>query len=136
MHKRFFSAIISLGRTTARKGLSLKGNMGRKKRGYQIGEGKCSNCCLSGRGVQLSRCGKDGGEGGEAPFTSNGRPAVPRAAWSASARTGRCKKIAVSQKDFSNFFVSYVPRYSQFSCGFRRASEGVPPPTPPPLRFL
>jgi hypothetical protein len=49
---------------------------------------------------------------------------VPRAARSASARTGRCKKIAVSQRVFDNFLVPYVPRYSQFSCGFRRASEG------------
>ncbi|MBQ3506949.1 MAG: hypothetical protein IJA91_00235, partial [Clostridia bacterium] len=39
-------------------------------------------------------------------------------------RAGRRKKIAVSQKVFSIFFVPYVPRYSQFSCGFRRASEG------------
>ena len=52
---------------------------------------------------------------------------------SASARTGRCKKIAVSQRVFSNFPVPYVSRYSQFSCGFRRASEGVPPSDTAPL---
>ena len=56
---------------------------------------------------------------------------------SALTRTGRCKKIVVSQKDFSKFFVPYVSRYSQFSCGFRRASEGVPPSDTAPLaRFL
>ena len=52
---------------------------------------------------------------------------------SASARTGRCKKIAVSQRVFSNFPVPYVSRYCQFSCGFRRASEGVPPSDTAPL---
>ena len=38
---------------------------------------------------------------------------MPRAARSASARTGRCKKIAVSQRGFSNFLVPYVSRYNQ-----------------------
>ena len=65
-----------------------------------------------------------GGKGGAAPLYLSGWPAVPRAAWSASARGGSRKKIAVSQKVFSNFLLPYVPRYSQFSCGFRRASEG------------
>ena len=39
-------------------------------------------------GVQLR-----GGEGGEAPFTPSGRPAVSGAAWSAPTRGGSRKKI-------------------------------------------
>ena len=50
--------------------------------------------------------------------------------------THEIKKIAVSQKVFSDFLVPCVPRYSQFSCGFRRASEGVPPSDTAPLRVL
>ena len=62
---------------------------------------------------------------------------MPRAALSASARAGRRKKIAVSHEVLGIFFVPYVPRYSQFSCGFRRASEGVPPSDTAPLaRFM
>ena len=106
-------------------------------------------------GVQLR-----GGEGGEAPFTPSGRPAVSGAAAAtrkltsirsyllrptnavkaafvrgaacvknALTRTGRCKKIAVSQKVFGTFLVQYVPRYSQFSCGFRRAPRRSRPPS-------
>ena len=71
---------------------------------------------VGGLGVQLR-----GGEGGEAPFTPSGRPAVSGAALSAPTRTGRCKKIAVSQKVFGKFLVPYVPRYSQFSCASARA---------------
>jgi hypothetical protein len=49
---------------------------------------------------------------------------VSGAALSALTRTGRCKKIAVSQWIFLKSIGAYVFRYSQFSCGFRRASEG------------
>ena len=91
------------------------------------------NCSLSGQGHPLSLCGNDGGQGGEAPLTLEKWPAVSGAALSALTRTGRCKKIVVSQKVFGKFLVSYVPRYSQFSCGFRRASEGVPPSDTAPL---
>ena len=47
-------------------------------------------------------------------------------------RTGRCKKVVVSQGIFGKSLGRYVPRYIQFSCGFRRASgRSRPPPTPP-----
>ena len=41
-------------------------------------------------------------------------------------RTGRCKKVVVSQGDLGKSLGWYVSRYSQFSCGFRRASGRFP----------
>ena len=48
-------------------------------------------------------------------------------------RTGRCKKISYHIKVLGVFLVPYVFGYCKFSCGFRRASEGVPPSDTAPL---